>query len=128
MCSLVPLRKAAYVWYRTMTAILQRRERGRNNAEMYICSSRCYAPPPPPSSARSYVSKGGGVTTREYGMSKLQITFCSVLCQLEWTGIHVHCYIVGCRSGFLYLVESMERTRGFVSQAPGIIAYRYNNI
>ena len=28
-----------------MTAILLRRERGRNNAEIY--SSRCYAPPPP---------------------------------------------------------------------------------
>ena len=52
MCSLVPL---AYVWYRTMTAILLRRERGHNNAEMYAVLIVM----PPPSSARSYVSKGG---------------------------------------------------------------------
>ena len=63
MCSLVPLRKAAYVWYRTMTAILLRRERGRNNAEMYAV---LVVTPPPLFSAKLRF-KRGGVTTREYG-------------------------------------------------------------
>ena len=65
MCSLVPLRKAAYVWYRTMTAILLRRERGRNNAEMYAV---LVVTPPPLFSAKLRF-KRGGVTTREYGIS-----------------------------------------------------------
>ena len=37
---------------------------GCNNAEMYAV----LVVTPPPSSARSYVSKGGGVTTRQYGI------------------------------------------------------------
>ena len=67
MCSLVPLRKAAYVWYRTMTAILLRRERGRNNAEMYAV---LVVTPPPLFSAKLRF-KRGGVTTREYGNGKI---------------------------------------------------------
>ena len=63
MCSLVSLRKAAYVWYRTMTAILLRRERGRNNAEMYAV---LVVTPPPLFSAKLRF-KRVGVTTREYG-------------------------------------------------------------
>ena len=63
MCSLVPLRKAAYVWYRTMTAILLRRERGRNNAEIYAV---LVVTPPPLFSAKLRF-KRGGVTTREDG-------------------------------------------------------------
>ena len=59
----VRLRKAAYVWYRTMTAILLRRERGRNNAEMYAV---LVVTPPPLFSAKLRF-KRGGVTTREYG-------------------------------------------------------------
>ena len=56
MCSLVPLRKAAYVWYRTMTAILLRRERGRNNAEMYAV---LVVTPPPPLQREVTFQKGG---------------------------------------------------------------------
>ena len=61
MCSLVPLRKAAYVWYRTMTAILLRRERGRNNAEMYAVLVVTPPPPPPPPPLQREVTfqKGG---------------------------------------------------------------------
>ena len=66
MCSLVPLRKAAYVWYRTMTAILLRRERGRNNAEIYAV---LVVTPPPLFSAKLRF-KRGGVTTREYGICR----------------------------------------------------------
>ena len=65
MCSLVPLRKAAYVWYRTMTAILLHRERGRNNAEMYAV----LVVTPPPLFSAKLGFKRGGVTTREYGTS-----------------------------------------------------------
>ena len=65
MCSLVPFRKAAYVWYRTMTAILLRRERGRNNAEMYAV---LVVTPPPPLFSAKLRFKRGGVTAREYGM------------------------------------------------------------
>ena len=64
MYSLVPLRKAANVWYRTMTAILLRRERGRNNAEIYAV---LVVTPPPLFSAKLRF-KRGGVTTREYGI------------------------------------------------------------
>ena len=56
MCSLVPLRNAAYVWYRTMTAILLRRERGRNNAEMYAV---LVVTPPPPLQREVTFQKGG---------------------------------------------------------------------
>ena len=55
MCSLVPLRKAAYVWYRTMTAILLRRERGRNNAEVYAV----LVVTPPPLQREVTFQKGG---------------------------------------------------------------------
>ena len=56
MCSLVPLRKAAHVWYRTMTAILLGRERGRNNAEiLYVL----VVTPPPPIQREVTFQKGG---------------------------------------------------------------------
>ena len=57
MCSLVPLRKAAYVcmWYRTMTAILLRRKRGRNNAEVYAV----LVVTPPPLQREVTFQKGG---------------------------------------------------------------------
>ena len=63
MCSLIPLRKAAYVWYRTMTAILLHRERGRNNAEIYAV----LVVTPPHPLQREVTFQKGGVTTREYG-------------------------------------------------------------
>ena len=47
-----------------MTAILLRRERGRNNAEMYAV---LVVTPPPLFSAKLRF-KRGGVTTREYGI------------------------------------------------------------
>ena len=56
MCSPVPLRKAAYVWYRTMTAILLRRERGLNNAEMYAV---LVVTPSPPLQREVTFQKGG---------------------------------------------------------------------
>ena len=63
MCSLVPLWKAAYVWYRTMTAILLRRERGVTTQR---CMQFSLLRPPPLFSAKLRF-KRGGVTTREYG-------------------------------------------------------------
>ena len=61
MCSLVPLRKAAYVRYRTTTAILLHRERGRNNAEMYAV---LVVTPPPPLQREVTFQKGGRKDTR----------------------------------------------------------------
>ena len=76
------------MWYRTMTAILLRRERGRNNAEMYaVLVVTPPPPPPPPSSARSYVSKGGGVTTREYGTCNSDMKYTWVLFAINVTSV-----------------------------------------
>ena len=44
------------MWYRTMTAILLRRERGRNNAEMYAV---LVVTPPPPLQREVTFQKGG---------------------------------------------------------------------
>ena len=73
MCSLVrlfPSEGCVRVdWYRTMTAILLRRERGRNNAEQF---SLLRPPPPPPLQREVTFQKGGRGTTREYGTDILQ--------------------------------------------------------
>ena len=49
------------MWYRTMTAILLRRERGRNNAEIYAVLVVTPPPPPPPPPLQREVTfqKGG---------------------------------------------------------------------
>ena len=45
------------MWYRTMTAILLRRERGRNKAEKYAVL--VVTPPPPPLQREVTFQKGG---------------------------------------------------------------------
>ena len=47
------------MWYRTMTAILLRRERGRNNTEMYAVLVVTPPPPPPPLQREVTFQKGG---------------------------------------------------------------------
>ena len=56
MCSLVPLRKAAYLCT-VVQDILLRREPGRNNAEMYAVL--VVTPPPPPLQREVTFQKGG---------------------------------------------------------------------
>ena len=54
---LFPCGRLRSMWYRTMTAILLRRERGRNNAEMYAVL--VVTPPPPPLQREVTFQKGG---------------------------------------------------------------------
>ena len=49
------------MWYRTMTAILLRRERGRNNAAVYAV---LVVTPPPPLQREVTFQKGGRNDTR----------------------------------------------------------------
>ena len=58
------------LWYRTMTAILLRRERGRNNAEMYAV---LVVTPPPLFSAKLRFKRGGRNDARVRYASKVTI-------------------------------------------------------
>ena len=57
MCSLVPLQKAAYVWYRTMTAILLRI--GSGGVTTQRCMQFSLLRPPPPLQSEVTFQKGG---------------------------------------------------------------------
>ena len=84
------------MWYRTMTAILLRRERGRNNVEMYAV---LVVTPPPLFSAKLRF-KRGGVTTREYGMYKIL--------QMEGRGVEGRELIQVCTCLNLFICPSLS--------------------